>query len=380
MQTVKRLTLTVAAGLCLVVYFFGPADGAMGQSENGPPIAPSLGVPFAVHPFDNPATREKIDLGREIFFDKRLSRDNTISCATCHDPNHGFTDPHEVSIGVEGRKGERNSMTLLNVAHLEPLMWDGRAESLETQSLLAFSSPVEFDLSVEKAVEKLKRQGYSEKFRKVFGKDVSVETLGQALAAYQRSLSAGDAPFDRYIFLKDETAISPAAKRGFDVFLRVKCDACHLIMTPGLHPFALRYVMFTDNKFHNIGVGMDKKTPDPGRFAITREPSDWGAFRTPTLRNVALTAPYFHDGSARTLLDVVDHYNNGGRPNDVKEPRPNPNLDPAITPLNLTDEEKLQLVTFLESLTSSRAKALANEEERAGASHHPKSSNPPRKR
>jgi cytochrome c peroxidase len=352
----------------------------MGQSENGSPIAPSLGVPFPVHPLDNGATPEKIDLGREIFFDKRLSRDNTISCATCHDPNHGFSDPHEVSIGVEGRKGERNSMTLLNVAHLEPLMWDGRAESLETQSLLAFSSPAEFDLPVEQAVEKLKRQGYSEKFQKVFGKDVSVETLTQALATYQRSLNAGDSLFDRYIFLKDEAAISAAAKRGFDVFLRVKCDACHLIMTPGLHPFALRYVMFTDNQFHNIGVGMDKENPDPGRFTMTRESKDWGAFKTPTLRNVALTSPYFHDGSARTLLDVVDHYNNGGRPNNVKEPKPIPNLDQAITPLNLTDEEKLQLVAFLESLTSSRVKELAQEEERAGASRHPKSPDPPGKR
>lgn len=364
-----RLPLVVLAGyVWLCVAALTGTDCALGQASQDSPLPYELGVPSHVAPADNPTSPAKINLGRELFFDKRLSRDNTVSCATCHDPNYGFSDPHPVSIGVQGRKGERNSMTLLNIAHLEPLMWDGRAASLEEQSLLPFGSSAEFDLPVEDAVTKLRQQGYGRKFQKVFGTDISVENMARALAAYQRWLIAGDSPFDRYLFLKDSGAISPAAKRGFDVFLRVKCDSCHLIMTPGLHPFALRYVMFTDNKTHNIGVGADQKEPDPGRFVVTRNPADWGAFRTPTLRNVALTEPYFHDGSARTLLDVVEFYDRGGKPNpspDNAIVKPNPNLDKAIVPLKLKPEEKLDLVAFLSSLTSSRAAELGREESNA---------------
>jgi cytochrome c peroxidase len=355
----RCLSLVVLGGyvsLCVAAALAG-ADYAFGQAPQQPPPSYELGIPFHVPPSDNPTTPAKINLGRELFFDKRLSRDNTVSCATCHDPNYGFSDPHPVSIGVEGRKGERSSMTLLNIAHIEPLMWDGRSVSLEDQSLLPFAASAEFDLPVEDAIVKLRRQGYSSKFEKVFGTDISAENLARALAAYQRSLNAGDSPFDRFLFLKDTGAISDAAKRGFEVFLRVKCDSCHLIMTPGLHPFALRHVMFTDNKYHNIGVGADLKEPDPGRYVITRDEADWGSFRTPTLRNVALTEPYFHDGSARTLLDVVEFYDLGGKPN--------PNLDEAIIPLKLKPEEKLDLVAFLKSLTSSRAAELGREESSA---------------
>jgi cytochrome c peroxidase len=176
---------------------------------------------------------------------------------------------------------------------------------------------------------------------------VSVSNLAKALAAYQRSLIAGDSPFDRYLFGKDTKAISAEAKRGFDAFLEVKCDACHLIMTPGLHPFSMKHVTFTDGKFHNLGVDAEKDQQDAGRFDVTGEKEDWGRFKTPTLRNIALTAPYFHDGSAATLADVVEFYDKGGKPN--------PNLDPALIPLKLTDEKKRDLVQFLESLTSSRA-------------------------
>jgi cytochrome c peroxidase len=286
-----------------------------------------------------------VALGRKLFFDKRLSSDNSISCATCHDPNYGFADPHPVSIGVKGRLGERNSHTLLNVAFMAPLMWDGRADSLEEQSLLPFMSPSEFDLAPDQAALKLRRQGYSGEFKEVFGDDVTPANIAKALATYERTLSAGGSPFDRYLLEKDASAISPAARRGFEVFLEAKCDACHLIMTPGLHPFALKHVVFTDGKFHNLGVDAAKPNPDPGRFGVTFDASDWGRFRTPTLRNVALTAPYFHDGSAATLADVVDLYDKGGNPNR--------NLDPALRPLKLRPEQKQDLVRFLESLTSS---------------------------
>ena len=330
--------------LSVVTFPVGAADSSKPRS---------LGLPAVISPPDNPATPAKIELGRKLFFDKRLSSDNSISCATCHDPSYGFADPHPVSIGVKGRHGERNSHTLLNIAFMSPLMWDGRAATLEEQTLLVFQSPAEFNLPPEEAVTKLQRQGYSELFKQVFGEDVTQANLGKALAAYERTLLAGDSPFDRYLFKKDANAISPDARRGFDVFLKAGCDACHLIMTEGLHPFALKYVVFTDGKFHNLGVDAKNSNPDPGLSAVTGKPEDWGRFRTPTLRNIALTAPYFHDGSAATLAEVVEFYDRGGNANR--------NLDPAIKQLNLSAQQKQDLVRFLESLTSSEIGELSQE-------------------
>jgi cytochrome c peroxidase len=321
----------------------------------GPQGSSLLGLPAVVPPEDNPTTPAKVALGRKLFFDKRLSKDNSIACATCHDPSYGFADPHAVSIGVKGRHGERNSPTVLNIAFVSPLMWDGRATTLEEQSLLPFESPVELDLPPEEAAIKLQRQGYSGLFQQVFGEDVTPGNLAKALAAYQRTLLAGDSPFDRYLFRKDTKAISPEARRGFDVFMAAKCDACHLIMTEGLHPFALKHVEFMDGKFHNLGVDAAKGNPDPGLYAVTGNPEDWGRFRTPTLRNVALTAPYFHDGSAATLADVIEFYDRGGNPNR--------NLDPALRPLKLSVQEKRDLVRFLESLTASSITELSQETE-----------------
>ena len=318
-------------------------------SDRGSPAGGScaLGLPPVVDPPDNPTTAAKVALGRTLFFDKRLSADNSVSCATCHDPEARFADPHRVSVGVKGRAGERNSNTLLNVAFEGPLMWDGKAARLEDQALLPFLSPTEFDLAPEDAAVKLRRQGYSAAFEEVFGEDVTVANMAKALAAYQRTLFAGSSPFDRYVFHHERNAITPEAKRGFDVFLRAGCDACHLIMTEGLHPFALKHVMFTDGKFHNLGLEAGKTKPDAGRYDVTTEPDDWGRFRTPTLRNVAWTGPYFHDGSAATLADVVEFYDKGGNP--IR------NLDPAIRPLHLTVDEKKELVEFLESLSTDSA-------------------------
>jgi cytochrome c peroxidase len=341
-----RLGLVLMFGI-LVLAGSGDSQGALN-------ISPSLGLPPLISPPDNPTTAAKITLGRKLFFDKRLSLDNSISCATCHDPGYGFSDPHPVSVGVKGREGERNSHTLLNTAFMTPLMWDGRAATLEEQSLLPFLSHNEFDLPPEQAVIKLRRHGYSDLFKQAFGEDITVGNMAKALAAYQRSLMAGDSPFDRHLFRKDTNAISIEARRGFDVFLQANCDACHIIMTPGLHPFGLKHVIFTDGKFHNLGVGADKANQDAGRYDVTGEKEDWGRFRTPTLRNVALTAPYFHDGSAATLADVVKFYDEGGKPNR--------NLDPAIKPLKLSDQQKQDLVRFLESLTSSRTELLREAE------------------
>jgi cytochrome c peroxidase len=359
MNRVVRFTVSLVLGatsyclLCNPIHLWG-RDGQGATLDEESYITPSLGLPFPVFPSDNPPSLGKIRLGRRLFFDKRLSRDNSVSCATCHDPNYGFADPHAVSVGPEGRSGHRNAPTVLNAAFFEPMMWDGRARSLEEQALLPFESPVEFDLPIREAEAKLRRQGYSEDFKTVFGRDVNAQDLAHALATYQRSLLAGDSPFDRFLFRKEEKAISSAAKRGFDTFLRAKCDACHLVMTPHLHPFGLRTVLFTDNKFHNLGVGTDQKDVDPGRYAITGEAADWGAFRTPSLRNVALTAPYFHDGSARTLAEVVEFYDRGGKPNRY--------LDKGIQPLNLSPQDKGDMVAFLESLTSTLVADYTQEE------------------
>jgi cytochrome c peroxidase len=352
MHEPARLVKCLALVLTLSVW---GAANFRGQDRLVAPRA--LGLPTVIPPSDNPTTPAKVALGRKLFFDKRLSADNSISCASCHDPNHGFSEPRAVSIGVRGVLGERNTNTLLNIAFTSPLMWDGRATTLEEQSLLPFLSPTEFDLPPEKAAIKLRRQGYSELFQQVFGEDVTVNNLAKALAAYQRSLAAGGAPFDRYLFQKDANAISPEARRGFDVFLEAKCDACHLIMTEGFHPFAMKHVLFTDDKFHNLGVGTDKHHPDLGRYTVTGLDEDWGRFRTPTLRNVALTAPYFHDGSAATLADVIEVYDQGGKPNR--------NLDPALRPLKLSSQQKQDLVRFLESLTSSGIVELSKEAELA---------------
>jgi cytochrome c peroxidase len=346
------MRITLSSRVLVLLLIFAPVLAVVG-SEAASSLDRALGLPPVTSPVDNPMSAEKVALGRRLFFDKVLSSDNSISCASCHDPGYGFADPHPVSVGVKGRQGERNSHTVLNTAFMEPLMWDGRAASLEEQAVLPFLSPFEFDLPIEQAVIKLRRQGYSDDFKQVFGEDVSATNLAKALAAYERSLSAGDSPFDRYLFKKDANAITPEARRGFDVFLNSNCDACHIIMTPGLHPFARKYVVFTDGKFHNLGIGADKTPQDPGRYGLTGVSEDWGRFRTPTLRNVALTAPYFHDGSAATLNDVIEVYNRGGNPNR--------NLDPAMHPLHLTPQQKQDLLRFLESLTTSSISELARE-------------------
>jgi cytochrome c peroxidase len=345
----NRQPALVLVSTLLAVSGFRSVTTGRGQHEEDW----SLGLPALIPPADNPITPAKVALGRKLFFDKRLSSDNSVSCATCHDPNAGFADPHPSSVGVKARRGERNSSTVLNSGFAPLLMWDGKASSLESQAILPFLAHSELDLHPEEAATKLRQQGYSSEFQDVFGDDVSPVTIAKALATYQRTLAAGDSPFDRFLFRKESQAISLDARRGFEVFLSAKCDGCHLIMTEGLHPFGLREVMFTDDKFHNVGVGVDKASPDVGRFEITGEDKDWAAFRTPSLRNVAVTAPYFHDGSAASLEDVVEFYDKGGLPNR--------NLDPAIKPLKLTPEQKANLVRYLESLTSAGIPALARQ-------------------
>jgi cytochrome c peroxidase len=284
-------------------------------------------------PPENPLTAEKIALGKQLFFDRRLSRDRSLSCASCHNPRFGFADGQPVSIGIGGQKGSRNAPTIINRAFSKEQFLDGRAADLEDQVKGPMVNPLEMGFTHEEVVRRLREiKGYRDQFERVFGSaDIEIDQIAQAIAAFERTVLSGNSPFDRYA-AGDTTALSPAARRGFALFRgETNCFRCHV----GFN--------FTDENFRNIGVGMDRQEPDPGRFAVTRQERDRGAFKTPTLRDIALTAPYFHDASARTLEDVVEWYDRGGMPN--------PNLAPEIKPLGLTIREKADLVEFMKALT-----------------------------
>ena len=299
-----------------------------------------LGLPDLEVPSDNPMTPEKVALGKKLYFDRRLSYDNTVSCATCHDPRLSGTDGGAVSTGIRGQKGGRSAPPSVNAAYMDTQFWDGRAPSLEGQSKGPPVNPIEMGMpSHDFLVEKLK--GIEEcrnDFQKVFGGTITIDAVAKAVAAYERTLLSGNSPFDRFKYGGEENAISELAKIGMGVFVgKGRCVTCH--------QFTAGHALFTDNNFHNLGVGMDKETPDLGRYLVTGKEKDKGAFKTPSLRNIALTAPYMHDGSESSLEEVVEFYDRGGRPN--------PNLDGAMMPLNLTDVEGQALVEFMKSLTSS---------------------------
>jgi cytochrome c peroxidase len=277
---------------------------------------------------DNPLTAKKIELGRQLYFDPRLSKDNTVSCATCHDPNKGWSNGEVVATGVRGQKGDRSAPTIINSGYQAFQFWDGRADELEGQALGPIQNPIEMDMNLEELEAKLNKiDGYRRQFKEVFGSDVTRDGIAKSIAAFERTILSGDAPFDRFK-AGDKSALSEAAQRGMKVFFnKAQCSACHT--GPN----------FTDGGFHNIGMGMEKKEPDVGREKLTKLLGDRGSFKTPTLREIARTAPYMHDGGKKTLEEVVDYYDKGGHPN--------PQLDESIFPLNLTEQEKADLVTFL---------------------------------
>jgi cytochrome c peroxidase len=279
---------------------------------------------FMPVPETNPLTPEKSAMGRDLFSDRRLSRDQTVSCATCHDPKHAFTDSKPVAEGVSGRHGERRVPTILNRGYGKSFFWDGRIATLEEQVLQPVLSPAEMNMTVEEALARLRvDRRYSALTR---------EDLSQALASYVRTILAGDSPYDRYIG-GDREALSEQARMGLQLFRRKgNCASCHL--GPNL----------TDERYHNTGVAWREGLyHDAGRFLATRREQDRGAFKTPTLRQVAARAPYMHDGSIGSLEEVVEHYDRGGNRN--------PNLDSELQPLGLSHEEKQALVAFLRSLS-----------------------------
>ncbi len=287
-------------------------------------------------PGDNPMTAAKVELGKQLYFDKRLSVDNSVSCASCHAPEKGWSNGEQFATGFEGQKGGRNAPTIINSAYFRFQFWDGRAEHLEGQALGPIENPIEMNMSLKDLVPKLNKiEGYKKQFQAVFGTDVTSENIARAIAAFERTILSGDAPYDRFK-AGDMSALSESAQRGRKLFFgKANCSACH---SGG---------NFSDGAFHNIGVGMDAEKPDAGRFAISNLLGDTGSFRTPTLREIARTAPYMHDGSLKTLEEVVEYYNKGGVDN--------PQLDEEIFELNLSDQQKKDLVQFMkEGLSSSK--------------------------
>ena len=305
-------------------------------------IAAPLGLPAVPFPNDNPPTADSIELGRELYYDTSLSVDNTVSCATCHDPSKGFSDASRVSTGVNGKTGVRNSSTVLNAAYYTTQFWDGRAASLEKQSMGPVENPVEMAHTLTGVEQRLNADPvYRAKFQKVFGAvPITYDMVAKCIASFERTIVSGDSAFDRWYFGHDQSAVSDSVKRGFEIFRDAKkgnCAVCHTVDE--------KSALFTDNKFHNIGVGAkDEQITDLGRFQVTNKDQDRGAFKTPSLRNVAITAPYMHDGSLKTLKEVIDFYIGGTNSN--------PNLDREMHSLNfLTAQERADLIAFLESLT-----------------------------
>jgi cytochrome c peroxidase len=301
-----------------------------------------LGLPAAPLPPDNPPTAETVALGRRLFYDKRLSADGSIACASCHSPDRGFTDGQRVAKGIGGKMGSRSAPSLLNAVYYPVEFWDGRAASLEEQAGGPMANPIEMGQPHEVSVRKLAADpSYGPLFEKGFGRGaITMDKIAKSLASFERTLVSGDSPFDRYEYGHDATAMSAAAIRGLAAFrdpVRGNCTACHLI--------GKNYALLTDGKFHNIGVGVDStgELTDLGRYSETKVEADRGAFKTPTLRNVALTAPYMHDGSEKTLKQVVDYYAGGANSN--------PQLDPAIQRVKLSSQDRSDLVAFLEALT-----------------------------
>ncbi|WP_321395320.1 cytochrome-c peroxidase [Emcibacter sp.] len=340
-----------------------------------------LGLPPVPVPEDNPVTEEKVLLGIKLFNDKRFSSTGEVNCATCHDGGKAFTDsPLSVSEGINGLTGTRNAPTVINAAYMHTQFWDGREPDLEEQSKGPFVNPVEMGLESHDPILEIVRSDkeYGKMFKKAFGisqKKISMDHVKKAIASFERTVIAGDSPFDRYMYGGDKTAMSEAAIRGMRVFrFEGRCVSCHTT--------SQTFALFTDNKFHNLNVNFElisdsldsvtktfiqdkeggadldvtvltnQEASELGRFVVSTAPADIGAFKTPTLRNIELTAPYMHDGSLKTLEEVVDFYNNGGR---VEADGPvNDFQSGGIRPLNLTDQQKADLVEFLKALTSSR--------------------------
>ena len=348
-----------------------PTPDALAEPKSPQQVGMPLELTRAVIPADNPQTPAKIALGERLFFDGRLSANGTVACSTCHDPRRAFTDARPVSVGIGNRLGQRNSPTILNALYNKTQFWDGRVGTLEQQAVLPITNPVEMgQLNLDTAVVRIAAiPEYRLAFRAVFGRPINGVDLARAIASYERSQVAFDSPFDHFM-AGDSNAIDASARRGWKLFnSQARCNKCHALTDTTSRPST-----FTDNDFHNIGIGIirhrvvdlahqaeelvekgDTVAIDRaaiispmsavGRYLVTRKPADIASFKSPDLRNVLVTGPYFHDGSANTLWDVMDHYNKG---DGVQ----NPYLDTDIQPLALTERDIADVVALMASLTS----------------------------
>ncbi len=326
---VMRITTQIFARLLLATTALGSVLAAEPDLVEIP-----LGLKQLPVVKDNPLTAAKIALGKQLYFDKRLSSDNSVACASCHDPQKGWSNDDATAVGVDGQRGGRSAPTVINSAYQQFQFWDGRAGSLEEQALGPIANPIEMNLPIAEAVKRLEAiEGYAKQFQDVFGEPVNEQNLGKAIAAFERTVLAGNAPFDRYK-AGDENALSEQAKAGMKLFFgKANCSGCHT--GPN----------FTDNGFHNLGVNFHADKADQGRVEISQLAGDRGAFKTPTLRDIAKSAPYMHDGSLKTLEDVVQYYSKGATSNDY--------LDEEIFELKLDSPSQAALVAFLREGLSS---------------------------
>ena len=364
-----------------------PEAGPLAQPKSFDQVGLPAELTRQAIPPDNPQTPEKIALGEKLFFDGRLSADGTVACNTCHDPARAFTDGRPTSIGINGGVGQRNATTILNALYNKTQFWDGRAKTLEEQAALPIVNPIEMGQpSMHAAVSRIVAiEEYQQAFRQVFGGAPNGPNLVRAIASYERTQVSFDSPFDHFI-AGDRNAIDDSAKRGWDLFnTKARCNKCHALSEEKRDA-----TTFTDNKFHNIGIGIIRHNVVAlahqaerlidsghaeavdrvavgtdfsalGRYLIIKKEADIAAFKTPDIRNIVVTGPYFHDGSQLTLWDVVDHYNKG---DGLKDPY----LDKDIRLLALTEPEIDDLVAFLASLTSAQygeqaAKELVHQRE-----------------
>ncbi|GJL58313.1 MAG: cytochrome-c peroxidase [Nitrospirales bacterium] len=339
---IKRELTTV---LCTILIGLGLTSIGLGSemrpnSEGGMitvdgHMVPDIGPLPTVVPV--PATNlnyaAKVSLGKQLYFDGRLSKNNAISCAFCHNPVAGFADPNQTSVGVGGKRGGRQSPTVYNTAFNPFQFWDGRAGSLEEQAIGPIHNPVEMAETHEAVVPKIaKISGYKEAFQKVFGTEVSLQGIAEAIAAYERTIISTNSAFDKFV-LGDPQAMGEDAQRGMAIFKgKGRCILCHNDSN------------FTDNRFHNLGVPqVGPMKEDLGRYYVTLRERDKGAFKTPTLRSITESAPYMHDGAFKTLEEVIDFFDKGGNAN--------PQLSPLMKPLGLSPQEKTDLIAFLKALT-----------------------------
>jgi cytochrome c peroxidase len=339
-----RRARPVLLPVCLLLLSLGVTFAAGGQ-QAPPPVTQvnvqQLGpqrlgaLPPVVAPPNNPPSSAKIHLGKQLYFDTRLSSDGTVSCATCHDPAKGWSDAGPTSKGIRGQMGGRRAPPVSNAAYSPLQFWDGRAPSLEEQAKGPIQNPIEMGNTHVAMIRTLDViPGYVDAFIHVYGEGpMTVQQVADAIAAFERTVVTTDSRFDRYV-RGEHDALTPQEKQGLEIFNgKGHCTACHW------GPY------FSDGRFHNIGVAeKDPKNPDQGRFAVTKNPRDMGAFKTPTVRDAALRAPYLHNGSEASLEAVIDFYDRGG---DTLQ-----NLDPLMVPLGLSKQEKSALVAFIRALNS----------------------------